>query len=56
MTAEEKAFRLHISTYRRTKLKEFFSKKSKRKYIRIGGKHEMFTVNGFPINKNGKLI
>ena len=48
--------RLYESGYRRTKLKEFLSAKSKRKYIVINGKHEITTVTGVPINKNGKPI
>lgn len=48
--------RLQESGYRRTKLKEFFSSKSKRKYITINGKYETTTVTGVPINKNGKPI
>jgi len=42
--------------YKRTKLKEFFSSKSKRKYIALNSKYEFFTVTGIPINKNGKPI
>lgn len=42
--------------YRSTKVKEFLSKKSKRKYIVINGKYEISTVTGVPINKNGKPI
>jgi|VirMetMinimDraft_7_1064189.scaffolds.fasta_scaffold379881_2 hypothetical protein len=48
--------RLYETGYKRTKVKEFFSAKSKRKYIRINGKHEITTVTGIPINKNGKPI
>lgn len=48
--------RLYESGYKRTKLKEFFSSKSKRKYIVINGKREVTTVTGVPINKNGKPI
>ena len=42
--------------YLRTKVKEFFSSKSKRKYITINSKYETTTVTGIPINKNGKPI
>ena len=48
--------RLHENGYKRTKLKEFFSSKSKRKYIAINSKHETRTVTGVPINRNGKPI
>ena len=48
--------RLHEGGYKRTKLKEFLSSKSKRKYITINGKYETNTVTGVPINKNGKPI
>ncbi len=48
--------RLYESEYRRTKLKEFFSAKSKRKFIVVTGKYEIATVTGIPINKNGKPI
>lgn len=37
-------------------MKEFLSRKSKRKYITINRKHETTTVTGIPINKNGKPI
>ena len=42
--------------YKRTKLKEFLSSKSKRKSITINSKYETTTVTGVPINKNGKPI
>jgi len=48
--------RLHETGYIRTKLKEFFSHKSKRKYITINSKHETTTVTGVSINKNRKPI
>jgi len=42
--------------YRRTKLKEFLTGRSKRKYICLNFKHESTTVTGYRINKNGKTI
>lgn len=48
--------RLYNSGYKRTKVKEFLSSKSKRTSIGLTYKHEITTVNGFPINRNGKLI
>ena len=48
--------RLYEAGYHRTKVKEFISGKSKRKSIRLMGKHELTTVTGIPINKNGKPI
>jgi hypothetical protein len=41
---------------RNTKVKEFLSCKSKRKYIPLNYKHETTSVTGVPINKNGKPI
>lgn len=48
--------RLYESGYHRTKIKEFLGGKSKRTSIVINGKHEVRTVTGVPINKNGKPI
>lgn len=42
--------------YKRTKLKEFLKNKSKRKYITLNQKHEILSIGGYRINKNGKTI
>jgi hypothetical protein len=41
--------------YKRTKLKLLGTKKSKRIYICLTSKYESRTVNGYKINKNGKV-
>lgn len=46
----------NLTGYRKTKLKEFLSSKSKRKSIVLNGKYEINTVTGVQINKNGKPI
>lgn len=42
--------------YKRTKLKEFFKKRSPRKFLALNSKRENRTITGIRINKNGKPI
>jgi hypothetical protein len=51
-----KGCRLYESGYHRTKVKEFLKNKTPRTSITINDKKESLTINGFPINKNGKVI